>query len=228
MPTALITGASRGLGRAVASHLAADNWDLIIDGRDPAKLAEAGATFNAATVSGDVAKPAHREALMREVHKAGRLDLLLNNASTLGPTPLTGLARLDIVEFARILDVNTVAPLALAQASLPMLQRSGGVIINLSSDAGVEAYPGWGGYGASKAALDHLTAVLAAEHPNLAIYSLDPGDMRTDMHQAAFPGEDISDRPLPDEVVPAVLRLIATRPPSGRYTTSDLLAEVGQ
>jgi NAD(P)-dependent dehydrogenase (short-subunit alcohol dehydrogenase family) len=222
--SALITGASRGLGRALATALNADGWRLVVDGRDPARLAAAVAAFpdpgRVTVLAGDVTDPAHRAALAAGV--GPRLDLLVNNASDLGPSPLPRLAELDPVEFARVLSVNTVAPLALLQAVLPAL-RPGGVVVQISSDAAVEAYAGWGGYGASKAALDQLTAVLAVEHPELRIYAVDPGDMRTDMHQAAFPGEDISDRPAPESVVPGLLALVDGDSPSGRYRAADLV-----
>ena len=169
-------------------------------------------------VAGDVADPRHRAALAEAV--GPRLDLLVNNASDLGPSPLPPLADLPPDELLRVLAVNTVAPLALVQAVLPALRGAGGRVVNISSDAAVEAYEGWGGYGASKAALDQLTAVLAVEHPELRVYAVDPGDMATDMHQAAFPGEDISDRPAPETVVPAPAgaggRRPAQRPLPGR------------
>jgi NAD(P)-dependent dehydrogenase (short-subunit alcohol dehydrogenase family) len=204
--------------------LNADGWRLVVDGRDPARLAAAVAVLpdpgRVTALAGDVTDPAHRAALAAGV--GPRLDLLVNNASDLGPSPLPRLAELDPVEFARVLSVNTVAPLALLQAVLPAL-RPGGVVVHISSDAAVEAYAGWGGYGASKAALDQLTAVLAVEHPELRIYAVDPGDMRTDMHQAAFPGEDISDRPAPESVVPGLLALVDGDSPSGRYRAADLV-----
>jgi len=219
--TALITGASRGLGRALATALNARGWRLVVDGRDPTRLATTVATLpDAALVTalpGDVADPGHRTALAAAV--GPQLDLLVNNASDLGPSPLPPLAELDPGELARVLAVNTVAPLALFQAVLPALAPRA-VVVQISSDAAVEAYEGWGGYGASKAALDQLTAVLAVEHPTLRVYAVDPGDMRTDMHQAAFPGEDISDRPTPESVVPGLLALIDGDLPSGRYQAS--------
>jgi NAD(P)-dependent dehydrogenase (short-subunit alcohol dehydrogenase family) len=222
--SALITGASRGLGRALATALNADGWRLVVDGRDPARLAAAVAAFpdpgQVTALAGDVTDPTHRAALAAAV--GPRLDLLVNNASDLGPSPLPRLAELNPVEFARVLSVNTVAPLALLQAVLPALPPDG-VVVQISSDAAVEAYAGWGGYGASKAALDQLTAVLAVEHPELRIYAVDPGDMRTDMHQAAFPGEDISDRPAPESVVPGLLALVDGDSPSGRYLAADLV-----
>jgi NAD(P)-dependent dehydrogenase (short-subunit alcohol dehydrogenase family) len=174
-------------------------------------------------VPGDVTDPAHRDALAAAVGRLGRLDLLVSNASDLGPSPLPSLADVPLAAARQVLEANVLAPLALVQAFLPRLRASRGTIINLSSDAAVEPYPGWGPYGASKAALDQLTAVLAAEEPELSVYAVDPGDMRTEMHQAAFPGEDISDRPEPESVVPALFRLVTTRPPSGRLRAADLV-----
>jgi NAD(P)-dependent dehydrogenase (short-subunit alcohol dehydrogenase family) len=223
-PTALITGASRGLGRALAAALNDRGWRLVIDGRDARRLVATAAALPrpelVVALPGDVADPAHRAALATAV--GPRLDLLVNNASDLGPSPLPRLVDLRPEEFTRVLTVNTVAPLALLQAVLPAL-RAGGRVVDISSDAAVEAYAGWGGYGASKAALDHLTAVLATEHPDLRVYAVDPGDMATDMHQAAFPGEDISDRPAPETVVPALLALIDGDLPSGRYRAAELV-----
>lgn len=226
MPTALVTGGTRGLGKAIATELAGQNWRVIIDGRSLAALDAAVSQLGGDVVGidGDITSPAHRDRLVAAIGDS--LDLLVNNASELGPSPLQTLAQISPDDVARIFDVNVLAPLALTQALIqPVISRSG-VIVNISSDAAVEAYSGWGAYGASKAALDHLSAVLAEENPDLSIYAFDPGDMRTDMHQAAFPGEDISDRPLPETVVPALVRLIDRRPPSGRLRAADLLAEV--
>jgi NAD(P)-dependent dehydrogenase (short-subunit alcohol dehydrogenase family) len=224
-PTALVTGASRGLGRALATTLSERGWRLVLDGRDTARLIAAAASLPhpelVTAVPGDVADPQHRAALAGAV--GPRLDLLVNNASDLGPSPLPPLAELDADEFRRVLTVNAVAPLALVQAVLPALRSARGTVVNISSDAAVEAYAGWGGYGASKAALDQLTAVLAVEHPELRVYAVDPGDMATDMHQAAFPGEDISDRPSPETVVPALLALLGGDLPSGRYRATELV-----
>jgi NAD(P)-dependent dehydrogenase (short-subunit alcohol dehydrogenase family) len=224
-PTALVTGAGRGLGLALARSLLAGGWRVVVDARRTSHLAEA--LPGAVVVPGDVTDPAHREALATAVSGLGRLDLLVNNASDLGPSPLPRLADVPLAALRRVQETNVVAPLALTQAFLPLLRASRGIIMNISSDAAVEAYEGWGAYGSSKAALDQLTAVLAAEEPGLASYSVDPGDMRTEMHQAAFPGEDISDRPLPEAVVPALLRLIATRPPSGRIRAASLAEAAG-
>jgi NAD(P)-dependent dehydrogenase (short-subunit alcohol dehydrogenase family) len=220
----VVTGASRGLGLALATALNGDGWLLVLDGRDGDRLATAvaGLPFpeRVTALAGDVADPAHRAALAAAV--PDRLDLLVNNASDLGPSPLPPLADLPVTAFERVLAVNTVAPLALVQLLLPALRRASGRVLQLSSDAAAEAYPGWGGYGASKAALDHLGAVLAIEEPGLRVYAVDPGDMATEMHQAAFPGEDISDRPTPERVVPALLRLVTEPLPSGRYRAAEL------
>jgi len=232
MPVALITGASRGFGRATALALAARGWDLVVDARDASALDRAVAEFGGPgssggqvlAVPGDVADPSHREALARVTGTFGSLDLLVNNASTLGPMP--PLAEYPLHRLASVLAVNVLAPLGLVQLLLPSLAAAGGAIVNVSSDAAVEAYSHWGGYATSKAALDQLSAVLAVERADLRVYAFDPGDMRTAMHQEAFPGEDISDRPEPETVVPALLRLVDERPPSGRYRASELLAGV--
>jgi len=224
LPTALVTGASRGLGRALADALDARGWRLVVDGRDAERLRATVSSLPrpdlVTAVPGDVADAAHRAALADAV--GARLDLLVNNASDLGPSPLPRLDSLRLEDLQRVLAVNTVAPLALFQAVLPALRAASGRVLNISSDAAVEAYAGWGGYGASKAALDQLSAVLAVEHPELRVHAVDPGDMATDMHQAAFPGEDISDRPAPETVVPALLALIDGDRPSGRYRAADL------
>lgn len=225
MPTALITGASRGLGHALARSLAGRGWRLILDARDGGALERAvdrlGAVTDVTIVPGDIADAEHRAVLAASV--PGGLDLLVHNASDLGPSPLPALADLPPQAFEAVLRTNVVAPLALTQLLLPALQAASGTILAITSDAAVEAYPGWGGYGASKAALEQLIAVLGVEQPELAVHAVDPGDMRTAMHQAAFPGEDISDRPEPATVVPGLLRLIDERPPSGRYRAADLL-----
>ncbi len=223
MPVALITGASRGFGRAVAYALNRRGWSLIVDARRADDLAGAmQGMADAVAVPGDVTDPGHRARLAEAAGRAGRLDVLVNNASRLGPSPQPSLRDYPLDELARVYDTNVLAPLALFQLLAAPLAAAGGTVVNVSSDAAVEAYPEWGGYGSAKAALDQLTAVLAAEEPTLRCYALDPGDMRTDMHQRAFPGEDISDRPEPDAVVPALLRLLDERPPSGRYRASDL------
>ncbi|MEP7203113.1 MAG: SDR family oxidoreductase [Ilumatobacteraceae bacterium] len=230
MQAALITGGSKGLGRVLATSLVEDGWSVVIDGRDPSVLEETVSALRDASngqivqgIAGDIADPVHRAALLQAVEEIGRLDLVVNNASTLGPTPRPVLADLPLAEFDHLLAVNVVAPLALLQATLPMLRIAGGTVIDITSDAAVEGYAGWGGYGSSKAALEQLSNVLAAEENNVKVYWFDPGDMRTEMHQAAFPGEDISDRPLPETVVPALRRLLREAPPSGRFRASDLL-----
>ena len=222
MPTAIITGASRGLGLALARALDAEGYRLVIDARGATALARAAAGLgDAVALPGDVADPAHREAL---VDAAGeQVDVLVNNASVLGPSPQPPLADypLDVIE--DVYRVNVLAPLALAQHVLPRMPE-GGRIVNVTSDAAVEPYPGWGGYGSSKAALEQLTAILAAEHPELRIHAVDPGDMRTQLQQAAFPGEDISDRPPPEAAIPGVLALIREDRPSGRWLARELAA----
>jgi NAD(P)-dependent dehydrogenase (short-subunit alcohol dehydrogenase family) len=221
-PTALITGASKGLGRALARALAARGWRLVLDARDSSALSAVAADLpGALAVRGDVSDVAHRAALTTTVDRLGRLDLLVNNASELGPSPLPTLADYPIDAFRQVYETDVVAPLVLTQLLLPRLRTAGGTVLNISSDAAVEPYPGWGGYGSAKAALDQLSAVLGAEEPDVRVYAVDPGDMRTDMHQAAFPGEDISDRPEPETVVPALLRLLDERPPSGRYRAAE-------
>ncbi|SEC01868.1 Short-chain dehydrogenase [Amycolatopsis tolypomycina] len=214
MPTALVTGASAGLGRTLAAALVGRKWTVIGDARDAAALASAAQQDGFTAIPGDVTDPAHRAAL---ADACPALDLLVNNASSLGVTPLPPLARYPLADLEDVYRVNVFAPLALTQLLRPA------VVINVSSDAAVEAYEGWGGYGSAKAALDHLTAVLGAENPDRSVYAVDPGDLRTAMHQRAFPGEDISDRPLPATAVPAFLRLLDERPPSGRYRAADLL-----
>lgn len=226
MPIALITGGSKGLGKALATALAERDWNLILDARGADNLDKVATNLGKATrviaVPGDVTDSAHRDRLSEAIEQlGGHLDLLVNNASTLGPTPLPHLAELDPDAFSDVLATNLVAPLRLFQMAAGRMTL-GGIVLNISSDAAVEAYPGWGAYGSAKAGLDHLSAVLGAENPDLHVYAFDPGDMRTDMHQAAFPGEDISDRPLPEEVVPAILHLIETQPPSGRLTAASL------
>ena len=228
MSTALVTGGSAGLGRALTTALAGRGWQVVVDGRDAARLHEAAQEMGAHVrpVAGDVRDPRHRDRLVREVDDlGGRLDLLVNNASTLGPTPLRPLATLAPEDLDDIWLTNVAAPLALTRALLPALRATGGVLINVSSDAAVEHYETWGGYAASKAALDHLTVTLGVENPWLGAYAVDPGDMRTAMQQAAFPGEDIADRPLPETVVPQLLELLRRRPPSGRYRAAELTAD---
>jgi NAD(P)-dependent dehydrogenase (short-subunit alcohol dehydrogenase family) len=208
-PRALITGASRGLGAALARFLAAEGWDLVLTarGRDPlAATASELETFGGTIrpVAGDVTDPAHRIELERAVVEGGRLDLLVNNASDLGRSPLPALVQYPPDEFARVFRTNVEAPLALVQELLPLLEQSHALVVNISSDAAVGGYPGWGAYGASKAALDLVSLTLAHElrDRGVAVVAVDPGDLRTAMHQAAYPGEDISDRPLPEVTLP--------------------------
>lgn len=224
MPVALVTGASLGLGRALATELSLRGWSLVVDGRRADLLDDmvrALAPGSVTAIPGDVADSAHRDALLEAVQRHGRLDLLVNNASRLGPSPLPQLRDYPLDQLAGVYEVDVLAPLALIQLHHSLLVSSSGVIVNITSDAGVEAYEGWGGYGSAKAALDHVTAVLGVEEPALGVYAFDPGDMRTEMHQQAFPGEDISDRPGPESVVPALLALVDDRPASGRYRASD-------
>ena len=229
-PVALITGASQGLGRALAEALGAQGWRLVIDARRADRLDAAAARVRASAevdadvvaVVGDVADPAHRAELVAAVERFGRLDVLVNNASTLGASPLPPLDSLDLGVLRTTYEVNVIAPLALIQAVLPFLTASKGTIVNVTSDAAVEAYEGWGGYGSSKAALEHLSAILAAEHPELRVRWVDPGDMRTEMHQDAFPGEDISDRPVPESVIPQLVALLGSDQPSGRARLAEV------
>ncbi len=230
MPVALITGGSRGFGRALAVDLATDGWTLVIDGRDRASLEQTadrltGLGALTVAVAGDVVEPAHRSALVEAAGELGSLDLLVNNAGTLGPSPLPRIGDYPIDALRQVYEVNVLAPLSLLQAVLPQLRRSHGTVVSLSSDAAIEAYEGWGGYGSSKAALDQLHRVLAAEEPLVHVYAFDPGDMRTEMHQAAFPGEDISDRPGPQTAVTPLRALLASGAPSGRYRAGQLLVQ---
>lgn len=221
---ALITGGSQGLGRALALELAARGWQVIVTGRRPEPLQEiAQSGPRISSVVGSVRNEDHRRELATVV--GGSLDLLVNNASHLGPSPLTPIAGFHEDELHAVLDTNVVSPLSLIGHLMPALAAAGGVVVNISSDAGAEAYENWGPYGASKAAMDHASAVLAVERPELRIYAFDPGDMRTAMHQAAFPDEDISDRPLPESVVPHLVGLIEGGQPSGRYAVSEIEAQ---
>jgi NAD(P)-dependent dehydrogenase (short-subunit alcohol dehydrogenase family) len=228
MRVALITGASKGLGRTLAEALAERDWALVIDARGEGDLKEVAEELSRRTevraIAGDVSDEEHRRNLLAAVNQFGRLDVLVNNASVLGPSPQPALSSYPIAVLDQVYRVNVFSPLALIQAALPLLSQSDGRILNITSDAAVEGYEGWGGYGSSKAALEQLTNVLAAEHPSLRIYRVDPGDMRTQMHQDAFPGEDISDRPLPDVAIPGLLQLIEGDLPSGRYRARELSA----
>ena len=224
MPTAIVTGASRGLGLALTRALAARGWRLVVDARGEGGLRLAVRDLpGVVAVPGTVADPLHRAALIEAAGE--RIDLLVNNASLLGPSPQPALAGYPLTELRRVYEANVFGPLALTQLALPRMP-DGSVVLNVTSDAAVEPYEGWGGYGSSKAALDQLTAILAAEDPELRIYSVDPGDMRTQMHQDAFPREDISDRPPPEDSVPGLIELIEGRHPSGRYRAADLGAAV--
>jgi NAD(P)-dependent dehydrogenase (short-subunit alcohol dehydrogenase family) len=226
--TALVTGASRGLGLALAKALAREGWQLIIDARGADALQvserELAATTTVVALPGDVRDATHRSSLVAAAEQLGGLDLVVNNAGILGPSPQPALREYPLDILGQVFEANVVAPLAVIQAVQHSL-KPGATIINITSDAGVEAYEGWGGYGASKAALEQLSHVLAAENPAWRVYWVDPGDMRTQMHQEAFPGEDISDRPLPEESVPGFLALIASTLPSGRYQAHAVAAD---
>jgi NAD(P)-dependent dehydrogenase (short-subunit alcohol dehydrogenase family) len=232
MSVAIVTGASRGLGEALATGLARAGWSLVVDGRDALTLdaavdrirtaAQDGAPVIA--VVGDITDEDHRHDLTAAAFELGGLDLVVNNAGTLGTSPLPSLADYPLDDLRIAFEINVVAPLAQLQDTLPLLLDAPRPrVINVTSDAAVEAYEGWGGYGAGKAALEHLGAVLAAEFPTLTVWSVDPGDLRTAMHQAAFPGEDISDRPEPSSAVPGFLELIGSDRPSGRYRVAELV-----
>ncbi|MBY8880384.1 SDR family NAD(P)-dependent oxidoreductase [Actinacidiphila acidipaludis] len=231
MPVAIITGASRGLGRALAEGLAGRGWDLVLDGRNADALRAAVAELERGAPSarvegrpGDVTDPGHRAELAAAAGALGGVDLLVNNASALGAEPLVPLAELTDEGLREALETNVTAPLALVRAVLPALRAAAGAVVNVSSDAAVEPYPTWGGYGASKAALDHLSAVLAEEEPDVRVWWVDPGDLRTGLYAAAVPDDaDFAARPLPEEVVPAFLRLLDEKAASGRYVAPDLL-----
>jgi NAD(P)-dependent dehydrogenase (short-subunit alcohol dehydrogenase family) len=233
MATAIVTGASQGLGAALAASLAKAGWSVVIDARHGMALEEVAGTIRPhltagaqlITEVGDITDPGHRRRLVAAAQALGGVDLVVNNASTLGPSPLPRLDSVPLSSLRHVFDVNVVAPLALIQEAMaPLMASPQPRVVNVTSDAAVEAYDGWGGYGSSKAALDHLSAVLAAENPGLRVWAFDPGDMRTQMHQDAFPAEDISDRPEPATVVPVLLDLIAGERPSGRYRAVDLQA----
>ncbi len=223
--TAVVTGASRGLGLALARELAVQGWQLIIDARGDAALAAAYAELAKITavtaVSGDITDKAHRDALAVAARAAGGVDVVINNAGILGPSPQPALLDYPLDELKKVFQVNVIGQLGVLQALRDTL-KDGARIINISSDAAVEAYAGWGGYGAGKAAFDHLSAVLAEENPSWHVFWVDPGDMQTQMHQEAFPGEDISDRPLPEESVPGILQLLEGDFVNGRYQARQL------
>ncbi|HET6213872.1 MAG TPA: SDR family oxidoreductase [Micromonosporaceae bacterium] len=226
MAVAIITGASRGLGYALTNALAGLDWDVVVDGRDGPALAAATAPLGSRVhaVPGDVTDLAHRIDLIAAADRLGGASLLVNNAGILGPSPQPALADYPLDVLRAVYEVNVVAPLALIQLALPGLRTRAGAVLNVTSDAAVEAYPGWGGYGSAKAALEQASRVLAAEEPAVRVWWVDPGDLRTRMHQEAFPGEDISDRAEPAAVVPAFLRLLADRPPSGRIRAAELVS----
>jgi NAD(P)-dependent dehydrogenase (short-subunit alcohol dehydrogenase family) len=240
LKVAIVTGASRGLGRALAGGLREIGWALIVDGRDADALRAAEGDLRRVAaaaesdppilaIPGDVTDPGHRRALSDAARELGRLDLLVNNAGVLGPSPLPPLAEYPLAGLREVIEVNLVAPLALFQETADLLRAApgGGRLVMVTSDAAAEAYPGWGGYGAAKASVEQLAAVLAAEEPGLRVWVIDPGDLRTRMHQEAFPGEDISDRPEPETVVPAFLKLVGSDRPSARLRLSDLESPQG-
>jgi NAD(P)-dependent dehydrogenase (short-subunit alcohol dehydrogenase family) len=232
-PVAVITGASRGLGAALADGLARSGWHLVVDARTRDELAAtAGALARLTTVAaipGDVVDDDHRADLAAAADRLGGADLLVNNASTLGGSPPPSLADFPLAALLNTFEVNALAPIALTQLLLPQLRIApAGAVLGISSDAAVEAYAGWGGYGAAKAALDQACAVLAVEEPGLRVWTVDPGDLRTRLQQQAFPGEDVSDRPLPATVVPHLLQLLRRRPPSGRYLAASLATEAAR
>jgi NAD(P)-dependent dehydrogenase (short-subunit alcohol dehydrogenase family) len=224
MTVAIVTGASRGLGFALAEGLVDTGWRVVVDGRDADALTAAAQLLGRCAVAmpGDVTDPAHRAALVAAADALGGADLVVNNAGILGPSPQPPLAEYPLDVLRTVYEVNVVAPLALAQATLPGLRARGGTIVNVTSDAAVEPYEGWGGYGSAKAAIEQVSRILAAEEPTIRVWWVDPGDLRTRMHQEAFPGEDISDRPEPVTVVPAFLRLLKARPASGRIRLAEL------
>jgi len=221
VPVALVTGGSAGLGLALCHELARRGWRVVTDGRNEERFTAAGLPAGVTVVVGDLTDADHRDRLRTEVERHGRLDLLVHNASTLGPLPMRPLTEVDAGDLASVWRTNVGGPLVLTSALLPWLREADGVLLSISSDAAVNHYETWGLYGASKAALDHLTLTYATE-TGVRAYAVDPGDMRTAMHQDAFPGEDISDRPLPETVVPRLLALLDARPESGRYVAADL------
>jgi len=230
MKNALITGASRGLGLALARQLAQNGWGLVIDARGKKELEEVRLGLSEKTkviaIPGDVTLEPHRKRLAKAADELGGLDALINNASFLGPSPQPSLLEYPLDVLEKVYETNVIAPLGLIQTLFPALKLDA-CVMNITSDAGVEAYEGWGGYGSSKAALEHLTHIFAEENPSLRVYWVDPGDMQTQMQQEAFPGEDISDRALPEESVPGLLALIEGNLPSGRYRTQELVRSTG-
>jgi NAD(P)-dependent dehydrogenase (short-subunit alcohol dehydrogenase family) len=229
--TALITGASRGLGAALARGLAARGWNLILTARDAERLGavrdELAQVTHVAAIAGDVTHHDHRAAMAVLARGHGGLDAVVNNAGALGPSPLPPLVAYPLDALRAVMETNVVAPLGMLQAVRDVL-KPGACALSITSDAAVQPYAGWGGYGASKAALEQLTAVFATENPTLRVYSVDPGDLRTDMHQAAFPGEDISDRALPEVRIPALIDLLEGDLPSGRYTAASLVPTIAK
>jgi NAD(P)-dependent dehydrogenase (short-subunit alcohol dehydrogenase family) len=225
MGVAIVTGASRGLGLAIARGLAEHEWNLVIDARGADALFAAKEVLPGRVVAlpGDITDAAHRAALVAAADELGGASLVVNNAGILGPSPLPRLADYPLDGLREVLEANVIGPLGIIQWALPRLRERGGMIVNITSDAAVEGYEGWGGYGAAKAAIEQASRVLAAEEPDVRVWWVDPGDLRTQMHQEAFPGEDISDRPPPETVVPAFLHLIRTRPESGRVRLADLV-----
>jgi len=227
---AIVTGASQGLGRALAGALAAEGWSLVLDARGAGRLADAAAEVRGravagsevVAVAGDISDATHREALAEQARSLGQVQLIVNNASTLGASPLPPVDRISDDVWQRVFEVNVIAPLALVRTLAGDLEP-GATVVDITSDAAVEPYPGWGAYGASKAALEHASRILAAEHPEWRVLVVDPGDMRTEMHQDAFPGEDISDRPPPDDSVPGLLALVNGEHPSGRYHAREVV-----
>jgi NAD(P)-dependent dehydrogenase (short-subunit alcohol dehydrogenase family) len=226
---AIVTGATKGFGRAVADALSQAGWRVIGNGRTSGTIQSAAESFkrpeNVKLIRGDINDPEHLQMLVTAAKSLGHLKLLVNNAGTLGPSPLPALSAVRAEDMRDIFESNVIAPLRLMQLALPVIVNDNGVIINLTSDAAPEHYEGWGPYGVSKSALEKLTAVFALENPQIRCYTLDPGDMQTDMHQAAFPGEDISDRALPEESAPSILVLATSDYPSGRYRAADLIQQ---
>jgi NAD(P)-dependent dehydrogenase (short-subunit alcohol dehydrogenase family) len=237
MEVAIVTGASKGLGRALAEGLAARGWSLVIDARGAELLSGVEEDLRSkrahgaelVAIAGDISTTAHRSELVEAARRLGRLDLIVNNASTLGESPLPRLVDYPLGSLRHVFEVDVLAPLSLVQESIGLLNRATRPrVLNVTSDASIEHYERWGGYGLAKAALDHVSATLGAEDPGLRVWAVDPGDLRTDMHQQAFPGEDISDRPLPESVVQHLVALIESDLPSGRYRASEIAALQGQ